>query len=98
MGHRTGVVITKLEPAPSLPSPNAVVPQITVEIRAYWPPAMGNDEKVLDMLTAAYNDARRKVQHAAGSNPPAQIHRHAGRFCLDCETDVSWCTHPSVRS
>ncbi len=96
MGHRTGITVTKIEPAPTLPSPNAVVPQITVEIRAHWPGHMDNEAQVLGLLTAAYNEALQRVMHVAALNPPATIHRHSGQFCLDCETDRSWCSHPSA--
>ena len=94
MGHRTGFTVTKIEPAPTLPSPNAVVPQITVEIRAHWPGHMGNEPAVLEQLELAYQKAAQRIRFEAEESPPTPTHRHSGRFCLDCETDRSRCSHP----
>jgi hypothetical protein len=54
MGHRAHIYKKRQVFAESLPSPNAVVPEITVEIRVYWPEGMDNEAAVEEQLDAAY--------------------------------------------
>jgi len=42
-------------------SPNAYRPVITVEVRAFWPPYLGHEPEVLDMLAEAIEAAVEKV-------------------------------------
>lgn len=47
-------------------SPNAFVPQITVEVKAFWPPGLGHESKVGDALTRAYTEALYEVMSHHG--------------------------------
>lgn len=50
MGQRKSVYRVKREWAESLPSPNATVPAITVEVRVFYPPHMGNEERAAQLV------------------------------------------------
>lgn len=102
MGARQGFVITKIEPAPTLPSPNAVVPQITVELRVYWPQARDNEAPAAELVLAAAEEAVLRLQQHYHQYPPVPTHRHLGRYCLDCtrngvaDVERGFCTFPAV--
>ncbi len=50
-------------------SPNAYVAQITVEIRAYWPPGLGHEQEVVQAIAGVCAEA---VAAVITDPPPAQ--------------------------
>jgi hypothetical protein len=73
MGHRPHVYVIRREPADPGVSPNQYVPQITVEVRAYWPAR--ERHRVRAILDEAYAEAVAALdesdpQHTSGSNDP----------------------------
>lgn len=69
MGHRARICVTKIQPAPSLPSPNAVVPQITVEIRVHWPEHMGHELEAQSMVELAAVEACSRLMYHGNLYP-----------------------------
>ena len=57
VGRRTGVQVVRREAAASRDSPNATVPQITVEVRVHWPPGMSHEPKVCELVALVAQDA-----------------------------------------
>lgn len=55
MGHRPHIYVRRLVSADPGKSPNAYVPQITVEIRAFWPAL--EKHRVAAILADAYAEA-----------------------------------------
>lgn len=60
MGHRPHVYVIRREWAPGGESPNAHVPEITVEVRVFWPAAAPR-EQVVTAFLAATGDAAVKL-------------------------------------
>lgn len=56
MSSRPGIVVSVKRPADGGESPNGYVPQITAEVRVFWPPRATLGQ-VLVALDAAYRDA-----------------------------------------
>lgn len=61
MATRARVHITLRSLAYSPPPPDAVVPEVTVDLRVFWPQVQGNEQIVLAKLGEAYQDARRQI-------------------------------------
>lgn len=62
MSRRRGFETTVRRPADGGEPPNQYVPQITVQIRGYWPP--GTEAKhVLSALTEAVLNAAGQIKH-----------------------------------
>lgn len=57
MGKRKSVYRVKRESAETLPSPNATVPWITVEVRVFYPPHMGHELTAVRLLGEVAMDA-----------------------------------------
>lgn len=60
MGSRPHVYVKRFIPAEPGESPNAYLPLITVEIRAFWPAVAKH--QVAAILTDAYNEAMAKLE------------------------------------
>lgn len=60
MGHRPHIYVRRIVPADPGESPNAHVPRITVEIRAFWPAV--EKHRVAAILTEAYDEAMAKLK------------------------------------
>lgn len=60
MGHRPHFYVRRIVPAEPGESPNAYLPQITVEIRAFWPNL--ERHKVRAILDDAYAEAIRNLE------------------------------------
>lgn len=58
--RRTAYKIIRI-PVDGGESPNAYIPQITVEIRAAWPPNLGHETTVGNALTEAYTEALNEI-------------------------------------
>jgi hypothetical protein len=61
MSHRHNAYVSITEPAYGGVSPNAYVPQITVEVRAFWPPSHDHEKRVVDLIHKAAIEAMEKV-------------------------------------
>ena len=64
MSSRKGAYVTRSERVHGGVSPNAYVPKITVEIRAFWPPSLGHQERVIELIREAAEEAIAEVQAA----------------------------------
>lgn len=62
MSRRSSVIITHRIPTPNGGvSPNAYIPEITVDIRAFWPPLV-TDQELLIAFEEAVSRARRAMK------------------------------------
>lgn len=61
MVHRHNVYVSVRVPVDGGQSPNSYAPQITVEIRAFWPPYLGHEDQVVDLISKAAEEATRRV-------------------------------------
>jgi len=61
MSNRRGAYVTVQVPVYGGVSPNAYRGVITVEIRAFWPPYLGHEDHVIDLINKASEEAVRKV-------------------------------------
>jgi hypothetical protein len=76
VGHRPHIYVIRREPADPGVSPNQYLPQITVEVRAYWPAR--ERHRVRAILDQAYAEAVEALeaygvsdlQHTTGPNDP----------------------------
>lgn len=96
MGQRKSVYRVKREWAETLPSPNATVPQITVELRVFYPPHMGHEKRAAQMVRQLGHEVIAELgQVIAGEEVrPLPIHRTEAGYpncstcdgggCLDC--------------
>jgi len=66
MGHRPHIYVRRIVPADPGESPNAYVPRITVEIRAFWPAL--EKPRVAAILAEAYAEALAALDQEAGEN------------------------------
>ena len=48
-------------------SPNAYVPQITVEVKVFWPPGLRHEVRAADTLTRAYTETFNEIMSDYGS-------------------------------
>lgn len=72
MASRHGAYISVQVPVYGGVSPNAYVQKITVEVRAFWPPYLGYEDQVIDLIDKAAKEAIRKVileRNAANVKP-----------------------------
>lgn len=61
MGRRKSVYRVRRLSAESLPSPNATVPEITVELRVFYPPHMGHEPTAVRVLGEVANEATEEL-------------------------------------
>lgn len=61
MGKRKSVYKVRREAAECLPSPNETVPAITVEIKAFFPPYMGHEPRVIQVLGELASEAANEL-------------------------------------
>lgn len=61
MVHRHNAYVSIRVPVYGGKSPNAYVPEITVEVRAFWPPYLGHEDQVIDLINKAAREAVRNV-------------------------------------
>lgn len=64
MGQRRGVYVRRFANVDGGRSPNAYVPMITVELRAFFPPHLGHEEETARLLTEAYDEAMAHLAEA----------------------------------
>lgn len=64
MSQRPHIYTIVRTPAESAPSPNAQIPEITAEIRVYWPAGMAHEKRAQQILELAFLDATKKIMAA----------------------------------
>lgn len=62
MGSRPSVYVRRSAKAPTLPSPNATIDSVTVDLRVFYPPTAGGVETALESLASAYAEATQELQ------------------------------------
>lgn len=74
MSARKSVYRVKREAAETLPSPNATVPQITVELRVFYPPHMGNEKRAAQMVRQLSHEVVLELGQAVAGETPCPDH------------------------
>lgn len=62
MSSRPSVYVRKFAEAPTLPSPNATIEGVTVDLRVFYPPTSEGVDIALASLASAYIEATEELQ------------------------------------